>query len=119
MRILFIPLIVCLLVSPLFAQTDLAGTWNTGKENTIVKLFEEEGMYFGEIVASDSKKVEIGKQIIKDLKNEDGTWKGKLFVLRKKKWVDAAMSVKDNNLSITVKAGIVSKTVVWEKVTAN
>lgn len=119
MKKLFAVLIFSLLGSALFAQNDLTGTWDTGKDSTLVKIYEKEGVYFGEIVSSDNPKAEIGKQLIKDLKNEDGEWKGKLYAAKKKKWVDAEMELEDDNLKITVKAGFVKKTIEWKKVEAN
>ena len=116
MKKLFVVLIFSLLGSSLFAQTDIIGTWNTGEENTLVKIVEKEGEYFGEIVSSDNPKVEIGKQIIKDLKNKEGVWNGKLYAVRKKEWVDAEMSLEDDTLKINIKAGFRKKTVEWIKV---
>lgn len=116
MKKLFLVLIFSLFGLTLFAQTDLTGTWNTGKDSTLVKIFANEGVYFGEIVSSDNPKAEIGKQLIKDLKNEDGAWKGKLYAVKKKEWVDAVMELEDGNLKITVSVGFRKKTIEWEKV---
>jgi hypothetical protein len=116
MKKLFVVLTISLLGSALFAQTDLTGTWNTGMDNTLVKIFEKDGVYWGEIVFSDNPKAEIGKQLIKDLKNEDGERKGKLFAPKKKEWVDAEMDLEDDNLKITIKAGFFKKTITWKKV---
>jgi uncharacterized protein (DUF2147 family) len=114
-KLLFV-LIFCLLGSVLFAQTDLTGTWNTGKENTLVKIYEKEGVYFGELISSDNPKAQIGRQLIKDLKNEKGEWKGKLYAPKKKEWVDAEMDLVDDDLNITIKAGFFKKTIEWKKV---
>jgi len=116
MKKLFLVLIFSLLGSALFAQTDLTGTWDTGKDSTLVKIFEMEGVYLGEIVSSDNPKAEIGRQLIKDLKNEDGEWKGKLYAVKKKEWVDAKMELEGSNLKITIKAGFFKKTIEWKKV---
>ena len=119
MKKFYLVLFFCLLSSALFAQGDLTGTWNTGKENTLVKIFEKEGVYFGEIVSSDNPKAVIGKQIIKDLKKEDNEWKGKLYAIKKKKWVNAKMVLENEKLIITVKAGIIKKKIKWKKVELN
>ena len=42
-------------------------------------------------------------------------WKGKLFAAKKGKWMDAVLKVKDNQLLITVEAGLMSKTIKWAK----
>jgi len=108
--------IFSLLGSALFAQDDLTGSWNTGKQNTIIKIFEKEGVYFGELISSDNPKAIIGKQLIKDVKNDDGEWKGKLFAVKKKEWVDAEFDMKEDNLEITISVGFFTKTIEWKKV---
>jgi len=100
----------------IFAQNDLTGTWNTGEENTIVKIFEKEGKYFGEIVSSDNSKVKIGKQIIKNLELDDDEWEGELFSAKKQEWYDAEFKPGADKMGITVKVGFFSKTVEWERV---
>ncbi len=104
-----------LLGSSLLAQDDLSGSWDTGEHNTVVKIFEKEGVYVGEIISSDKSAEAVGKQIIKDLKKDEGEWEGKLYAARKKKWVDAKMSREDETLKIKVKVGFMSKTIEWKK----
>jgi hypothetical protein len=116
MKKLLLVLILSLLGTALYAQTDLAGTWNTGKENTLVKIYEKEGIYFGEIISSDNPNVEIGKQIVKDVKSEKENWKGKLYLVAKQKWADAKMVPADDKLTITVSRRRVKRTVEWTRV---
>jgi hypothetical protein len=116
MKKLTLILIMGLLGSTLFASTDLTGTWDTGMENTQVKIFEKEGVYVGEIVSSDNPDAVIGKQLIKDLKETNGKWKGQLFAAKKQKWVNAVMELEDDILKITIKAGLAKKIVEWKKV---
>lgn len=109
---------VCILFSTLSinAQQSIAGIWNTGKENTKIEIKEEaNGAYAGTVVSSDNANAKIGKQLIKDVKLVDGEWKGKLFAAKKKKWMDAVLKEKNNQLLITVKAGLMSKTIKWAK----
>jgi uncharacterized protein (DUF2147 family) len=110
---------LCFLGAALYAQTEITGIWNTGKDNTLVKIYEKDGVYLGEVVSSDNPKAEIGKQIIKDLKNKGGKWKGKLYAAKKKKWFNAKMDLEDDNLKITVKSGLFKKTIEWKKVESN
>jgi hypothetical protein len=119
MKKLIAVLIFSLFGSALFAQTDLAGNWDTGMENTLVKIFEKKGVYFGEIVSSDNPEAEIGKQLIKDLMHENGKWKGKLYAVKKKKWVNAVVELEDGHMKITIKAGFKKKTIEWNKVELN
>jgi uncharacterized protein (DUF2147 family) len=109
-------LIFCLTGSVVFAQGDLTGTWDTRKQDTIVKIYEKDGQYFGKIISSDNPEAEIGKQIIKNFKHEDGEWKGKLYAVKQKRWFDAKMEIKDNNLEITISVGFFHKKIVWNKI---
>lgn len=116
MKNLFVILTISLFVSNLFAQSDLSGTWYTGAANTLVKIHTLEGEVFGEIVSSDNPKAKIGKKIIKDLKQEDSNWEGKLYAAKKKEWYDAEIELKDDYLEITISVGYFSKTSKWKKV---
>ena len=112
-----IVLMCCMLVSTITmnAQQSIAGIWNTGKDNTKIEITEEEGAYEGKIISSDNAKAKIGKSLLKEIQSVDGEWQGKLFAAKKGKWMDAVLEEKDNQLLITVKAGLMSKTVTWEK----
>jgi len=115
MKKIILVLIFCLTCSVVFAQGDLTGTWDTRKHDTIVKIYEKDGQYFGKIISSDHPEVEIGKQVIKDFKQEDDEWKGKLYVLKQKKWFDAKMEIKKDKLKITISVGFFNKTIAWKK----
>lgn len=97
------------------AQSSIEGIWNTGKENTKIEIAAVNGIYAGKIVSSDNAKAKIGAQLIKEVQLVDGQWKGKLFAAKKKKWMDAVLEEKDNELLITVKAGLMSRTIKWAK----
>jgi hypothetical protein len=116
MKKLFSVLIFCLLGSVVYAQTDVTGTWDTGKYSTHVKILEKEGVYTGEIAASANPQAIIGTQLIKDIENEKGKWKGKLFAAKIQKWVDAEFKPEESVLKITVKAGLMKKTIEWKRI---
>ena len=97
------------------AQQSIAGTWNTGKENTKIEITEVDGLYQGKIISSDNEQAKIGKLLLKDIKSVRKGYKGKLFAAKKGEWMDAELKEKDNKLSITVSAGFMSKTVEWFK----
>lgn len=107
----------CFLLSALSmsAQQSLTGIYNTGKDNTKIEMTEENGVYEGRIVSSDNANAKIGNQLIKDVKYVDGEWKGKMFAPKKKKWFDAVLKEKDNQLLVTVGSGWRSKTLEWTK----
>ena len=97
------------------AQQSPIGIWNTGKDNTKVEILDDDKSKVGTIISSDNVKANIGKRLIKDIQLVDGKWQGKLFADKKGKWMDAVFKIKDNSLHITVKKGLMSKTIKWSK----
>jgi len=77
---LFFLLITALGVS---AQTAPTGVWNTGNENTKVEITEADGVYVGKVISSDKEGAEIGRTLLKDLKQDGEAWQGKLFSQKK------------------------------------
>lgn len=105
--------VLCVIASN--AQSSIEGIWNTGKENTKIEIAAVNGVYQGKIVSSDNAKAKSGAQLLKEIQLVDGKWQGKLFAAKKKKWMDAVLVEKDNQLLITVKAGLMSRTIKWAK----
>jgi len=115
MKKLAILFCVLLLAITMHAQSSLAGVWDTGKDNTKVEISEQDGIYHGVVVSSDNANVDPGKELLKEVKSVDGTWKGKVYALRKGKWLDAVLEEKGDLLLVSVKAGMMSKTLEWKK----
>lgn len=98
-----------------YAQSPIEGVWATGKDNTMVEIRGTDDVVEGKIHTSDNAKAEIGKLIIKDLREDDGSYNGKLYIIKMQRWVNATFSPKGEKLIVTVSAGFRSKTVEWEK----
>ena len=98
------------------AQEAIDGIWNMGKANTQIEIAEaEDGIYHGKIIASDNASAKIGATLLKDIKLVDGEWRGKLFAAKKGKWMDTVLKAENNQLLVTVNAGIMSKTLKWTR----
>ena len=99
------------------AQEPIAGIYNMGgKDNTQIEIAEaSDGIYEGKIIASDNTDAKIGATLLKDIKLVDGEWRGKLFAAKKRKWMDTVLKAEENQLLVTVNAGIMSKTLKWTK----
>ncbi|MEM6806899.1 MAG: hypothetical protein AAF696_36195 [Bacteroidota bacterium] len=112
-----ISVLFCILFTALsmHAQQSIAGIWNTGKENTKIEITEVNGLYQGKIISSDNSAAKIGTILLKDIKPLRKGYKGKLFAAKKGEWMDAVLKEKDNQLSITVSVGFMSKTIEWAK----
>ena len=112
--------ITCLILAlgyfiALSARDFQKGTWLTNKGNTKVETYQKEGAWYGKVLSSDNPKAKIGTDILRAFKQVNGQWKGKLFVARKNREVDAIIEPSKDKLSITISQGFSSRTLVWKK----
>lgn len=112
MAILLILCCVDQSVSPELIQ----GTWNTGQENTNIEILQENDEWIGKIKSSDNEKVVVGKVILKELEKKGNTWSGKLFLLKRQKWVDVDLTPDKTNMDVQVSVGIASRKLQWTKI---
>lgn len=91
------------------AQQSIEGVWDTGQENTKIEITNN----LGKIYSSDNKMATVGKIMIKELIKTNNTYKGKLYLVRRNRWVDAVFIPKGNSLTVTISAGWQSKTLKW------
>lgn len=96
------------------AQSNIAGVWDMGKENTKIEIKEVGGVFKGTVLSSDNAQAK-GKVLLKDVKASGDEWKGKFFAPKKGKWMDAIIKRKADVLMVKVKAGMMSKTLEWAK----
>ncbi len=94
------------------AQKSIEGLWDIGQDNTKIEIISTAG----KIHSSDNEKATVGKLIVKELKKMDNTYKGKLHLIRRNRWVDAVFVRNGNFLKVTISAGWQSKTLMWNLV---
>ena len=114
-----VSVVVCMLLSAMAVgaeQNSLDGRWQTGEDNSIVEVFEQDGEYFGKLVSSDNPNARIGTEILRNFTAAGGTWKGKLYAAKRDKLLDAVITPKADTLNIEVKAGMVSRKLAWQRV---
>lgn len=95
------------------SQSDVAGDWVVGKQNTVIKIEQHNNVYSGKIISSDNPKAKIGNLMVKELKQKNGEWKGKVYSAKRKEWYDAEFIPKENMLDVKIKVGFFSKTMEW------
>jgi uncharacterized protein (DUF2147 family) len=115
MKSVFLITLFSLIGSSIVAQSDITGTWNTGDQNTIVKIENRNDVITGKIVSSDNPKAKVGSLLIKDVTIKRGKWKGQLYAPKKDEWYDAEFTNKENILEVVISAGLMRKTVEWTK----
>ncbi len=116
MKHLVVLSLVMTMAFSLSAQTNLTGVWNTGKENTKVKLYKNKsGVIYGKILSSDNSKVKIGKVLVKEVKLKDGKWVGKIYAPKQDKWYNAQFIPSKSTLKIKISSGWMTKEIEWKK----
>jgi uncharacterized protein (DUF2147 family) len=110
--------LLVLIASPLYSQTQplISGTWDTGRENTKVEISEgESGVLSGIIRSSDNSKVETGLIMLKNLEKLDGTWKGKIYSLKRKEWFDVEIKLNGDQLMLEVSNRLFTRSIEWKR----
>ena len=116
MKTLGLTLVLLFASLSLSAQEAIDGIWNTGNENTLVEIKQADDLRFGEVVASDNAEAKLGAKLIKEIEIKGKEWKGKIYNRKKQKWYDATFKAEEEKLLITVKSGMLKKTIEWVKV---
>lgn len=96
-----------------YGQTDVIGIWNTGDQNTLVEIQEENGKYVGKVLSSDNPKVKEGTLILKDILFKKGTCEGKVYAPRRGEWYDTTLEKQNGTLKLEVSLGFFNKTIEW------
>ena len=99
----------------LSAQNTIEGTWNTGRDDTLIETYEKDGEWFGKVISSDNSKAKIGNDILRNITESDGEWKGKLFMAKRNRLVDAVVEPSDEELKIIISGGGMKRTLTWSR----
>ncbi len=114
MKITFTLCILFLSIT-LSAQTSIVGTWNTGQENTIVEIDQENEHWLGKIQSSDNTDAVIGKTILKDLEPKGDSWTGLIFLAKRQKWAKVKITSRAAQLDLVVTYGLLKKRLAWSQ----
>jgi len=105
-------LTLALLSGSLFAQDGIIGVWDTGEGN--VEVYKTGDKFLGNpIVSSGVRRTELE---ILNLEYENERWKGKLYAIKNDKLVYVECRIKDEELHLRVKAGIMKRTIKWIRI---
>ncbi|MGB1552007.1 MAG: DUF2147 domain-containing protein [Schleiferiaceae bacterium] len=97
-----------------FSQNEIVGKWNSGKENSIVEIYEDSGDLFGKIISSDRAEV-VGKINLRNLQREGDHWEGELFVFKRRSWYDVDINEENDTLYLVISVGFFEKEVQWPR----
>ncbi len=108
------------------AQTGIEGKWKDTEKGITLLIFQENGKYFGQVVASDdpkqNEKIQAhGKKIVvlKNLekKSDSKYCCGTIYQPEKGKTLSATLTLKDKNtLQLKAKYGLISGTRIWKRI---
>ena len=105
-----------ILSSCLFGQSKLAGSWDTGEDNTIIEISEVDGKLRGTIKSSDNPKAKMGHIILKKLNKNGKAWKGEIYAVKRQDWYDVYITQKGDVLQIDLSIGLLRKTIYWKRI---
>jgi uncharacterized protein (DUF2147 family) len=75
----------------------ILGTWVMEDNNTEIEIEKDGDLYKGTVTKSDLEKA-VGKEMLQDLKEADGIWKGKFYVVRRDRLVDVTLKELDDGM---------------------
>jgi uncharacterized protein (DUF2147 family) len=98
-----------LFVQPLQENPDILGIWALPENNTEIEIEKDGDVYTGTVIKSDVEKA-IGTEMLQNLVEEDGIWKGKFYVARRDRLVDATLKPINDMLELEITGPRKSKT---------
>src|SRR5690606_1451996 len=81
------------------------GIWLHKEDTSRIEIFEVNGKLSGKLISSRNPFLETGIEVLKDLEFKNGKWQGKLYMPKKKRWVQAVLEEKNNLLIIEMDLG--------------
>jgi uncharacterized protein (DUF2147 family) len=97
------------------SESDIVGNWNIPEEDIQVEIKKDGEIYNGVIVKAE-KEAAIGKEILRDLKEEDGKWTGKFYAVRKDRLLDVVITPNGDELDLEISTGRRTRTMKWTRV---
>ena len=97
------------------AQSELEGDWQTGEDNTVIRVVTTDGVATGKMISTDYPNAKLGIAILRDFKQVKGIWTGQIFAAAKGKLYDATISPDASTLHIKVTDGFLSKKLAWKR----
>lgn len=89
------------------------GIWVHKENASQIEIYEHQGKLSGKLISSRHPFLETGIEILKDMEYINGKWQGKIYISKKKRWVEAYFKQKDNLLFIELDLGYEIQKVHW------
>ncbi len=100
------------------ANTPIEGRWHTPNAEGTVEIKVAEEALSGKLVASSNIRAKLGTVILRDFVRDGDKWKGKRYVPKRDKILDAQLSLHGGKLVVKVSAGLRHKSIIWTRADA-
>ncbi len=97
----------------------IVGKWKDTEGTAVVRIESKGGYYEGVVVEDAENPGVVSTTVFKNLVYDsgEGVWKGTIYSIKKKKEFDVKIQMADSgNFTMTVKAGLGSKKLDWDRV---
>lgn len=98
-------LLITILLSFFSFSKSPEGIWLHKEDTSRIEIYELNGKLSGKLISSRNPFLETGIEVLKDLEFKNGKWQGKLYMPKKKRWVQAVLEEKNNLLIIEMDLG--------------
>ena len=112
---LFFTMLLILSATFLFSDESIVGFWQTGKNNTVVEIYEKDGLFFGKVIKSKKVGASIGKDLITNCRLIDGKYYGELNNLKSNETFNIILSTKEEDIEIAVLLGFFKQKKIWSR----
>ena len=102
-------------------SNQILGEWYTVEQKSVITFLQNQssGEYSGKVswVRDEDKQDLVGTETVKNLKfsEQEKLYSGQIFIPRFNAYKDCEITIKNEVLNLTVKAGFKSKTVQWKR----
>jgi hypothetical protein len=104
-----------LLIVNLPTDNELKGTWHTGRNNTLIEIYNKDNALYGKVISSDNPEAPVGKDVLEKITRDGDTWKGTMYSWKKDRRADVTLETTGNSLKIKIDVGLFPFTLLWER----
>ncbi len=106
--------LICLFMLSFFSESNSPkGMWVHKEDASRIEIYGDHGKFSGKLVSSRHPFLEPGIEVLKDLEFKKGKWQGKVYISKKKRWVDATLMHKGDLLFIEMDLGYEIRKIHW------
>ena len=94
----------------------IEGKWNTGVENTIIRIYKTHTGWEGRTVSTDREGVKTNQLVLRGITEKDDQWEGEFYIPKLGVWLDATLVPAEDEMKVTAHTWLMSKTKEWKRI---